>query len=119
MAVVIDKRTPMTDFGSVTVLVRPRCGSESIHHQAATLYDRPEDAEMVVRSTVENGSAKIDVVASESSGNPSSRRDGLSIKFWCEGCKGIDEDVLELTVSQHKGSTELGWRYSPKAPREG
>ena len=61
---------------------------------------------MVVRSTVRDGSAKIDVVQSDSSGNPSSRRDGIYISFWCEGCKGIDEDVLELTVSQHKG---LSW----------
>jgi hypothetical protein len=65
---------------------------------------------------VEGGSAKIDAVPSDGSGNPSGRRDGLSIKFWCEGCKGVDEDILELTISQHKGSTLLGWRYSAKAP---
>jgi hypothetical protein len=65
---------------------------------------------------VEGVSAKIDAVASDGSGNPSSRRNGLSIKFWCEGCKGVDEDILELTISPHKGSTLLGWRYSAKAP---
>lgn len=117
MAFVVDNRIQVADHGS-SIQLCPRCGSESIHHQAATLYDRREDGEMVVRSTVRDGSAKIDVVQSDSSGNPSSRRDGISISFWCEGCKGIDEDVLELTVSQHKGATELGWRYSPKAPRK-
>ena len=30
--------------------------------------------------------------------------------------ENVDEDILELTVSQHKGSTLLGWRYSAKAP---
>jgi hypothetical protein len=49
MAIVVDKRIPMTNF---SLLVCPRCGSESVHHQAATLYNRSEDAEMVVRSTV-------------------------------------------------------------------
>ncbi len=33
----------------------------------------------------------------------------------CEACKGIDDNVLELTISQHKGTTEIGWRYSPKS----
>jgi len=32
-----------------------------------------------------------------------------------KACKGIDDNVLELTISQHKGTTEIGWRYSPKS----
>jgi hypothetical protein len=54
-------------------------------------------------------------VPSEYSGNPSSRRGGLCISFACEACKGIDDNVLELTISLHKGTTEIGWRYSPKS----
>ena len=112
---IVEERIPTTDRGE-TVLVCPRCCGESLHHQAVTSYDRGEDAELVIRSVLEDGSAKIEAVSSDRNGNPSSRRDGLSIKFWCEGCKGVDEDTLELTVAQHKGSTLLGWRYSAKAP---
>jgi len=115
VALIVEKRIPTTDRGE-TILLCPRCGGESLHHQGVTSYDRSEDAELVIRSVVEGGSTKIDAVPSDGSGNPSSRRDGLSIKFWCEGCKGVDEDILELTISQHKGSTVLGWRYSAKAP---
>lgn len=58
---------------------------------------------------------RLDLVPSENSGNPSSRRSGLCISFAREVCKGIDDNVLELTISQHKGTTEIGWRYSPKS----
>jgi hypothetical protein len=37
--------------------------------------------------------------------NPSSRRGGIAIRFWCEGCPFISE----LTLAQHKGSTEVEW----------
>lgn len=47
--------------------------------------------------------------------NPSSRRDGLVISFTCEQCSRDDPgDVIELTIAQHKGSTEIGWRFSPR-----
>jgi hypothetical protein len=58
------------------------------------------------------------MATSEGSGNPSSRRQGLAIRFFCEGCGGADsDDIIELTVAQHKGSTELAWRYSPAKPK--
>ena len=34
-------------------------------------------------------------------GNPSARRDGLAIRFWCESCDARPV----LTIAQHKGST--------------
>src|SRR5713101_8401650 len=73
----------------------------------------PEDSETAKRSFIDGTSAKVDRVPSENSGNPSSRRGGL--KLACEACKGIDDNVLELTISQHKRTTEIGWRYSPKS----
>jgi hypothetical protein len=39
-------------------------------------------------------------------GNPSSRRGGVAIRFWCEGC----DSAPELTLEQHKGETHLHWR---------
>jgi hypothetical protein len=48
-------------------------------------------------------------------GNPSQRRDGIAISFWCEQCgagaKG--HPGLTLTVAQEKGSTEIVWRIEP------
>jgi hypothetical protein len=38
--------------------------------------------------------------------NPSMRRTGLAIAFWCEECHGVSE----LTIEQHKGNTYLKWR---------
>jgi hypothetical protein len=77
--------------------------------------DRPEDGETAKRSFIDGTSANVDLVLSENSGNPSSRRGGRCISFTCEACHGIDDNVLELTISQHKGTTEIGWRYSPKS----
>jgi hypothetical protein len=79
------------------------------------MFDRPEDGETTKRSFIDDSSAKVDLVPSANRGNPSSRRGGLCISFTCEACKGIDDNVLELTISQHKGTTEIGWRYSPKS----
>ena len=115
MALVSDKRLSTTDYGSVTVLLCPRCGGEYLHHVSATMFDRPEDGETAKRSFIDGTSAKVDLVPPGSSGKPSSRRGGLCISFTREACKGIDDNVLELTISQHKGTTEIGWRYSPKS----
>jgi len=51
--------------------------------------------------------------------NPSARRDGLIIYFFCEWCSGYGEPeqgdeekpfvTLELHISQHKGVTLMGW----------
>jgi hypothetical protein len=39
----------------------------------------------------------------------------IRIRFWCEGCCPENSaDVIELKIAQHKGSTEIGWRYTPK-----
>ena len=37
--------------------------------------------------------------------NPSPRRQGMLIEFYCEGCEG----ALRLAVFQHKGSTYMEW----------
>jgi hypothetical protein len=40
----------------------------------------------------------------------------MAIQFECEQCGGgADDDWIELTIAQHKGSTEIGWRFTPKA----
>lgn len=88
-------------------LLCPRCGSANLHHTGVTVYDRGEDRATVVETTVSGGKIKLDPVA-HGAMNPSGRRDGLAIRFDCEGC---GEEPIELTIAQHKGSTEIGWRY--------
>ena len=88
----------------------PRCGAELLHHVSTTVYDRKEDAPTVVETTVSKGHVEVDP-KSDGIGNPSSRRDGVVIAFTCEGC---GDEPIELGIAQHKGSTEIGWRYFQK-----
>jgi hypothetical protein len=90
-----------------TVLHCPNCGFNYLHHEAVTVYDRGEDAEQTGRTEISGVNRVVmSIVSSDKSGNPSSRRDGLAIRFWCEGCPAKPE----LTVVQHKGETYLAWR---------
>lgn len=101
------------------MLCCPRCGNEFLHHRNIKVFDRREDEKMLMRTTVAHRRATSEVVPSQDSGNPSSRRSGLAIQFWCEGCdtdvnaagQVIDkEPSIELTIEQHKGVSYLRWR---------
>lgn len=59
---------------------------------------------------------RITRMPSEQSRNPSARRDGVAIRFWCETCGA---DNIELVVEQHKGNSFLRWRTGPAAPANG
>jgi len=84
--------------GDNEVLKCPSCGTDEgyLHHHGVTVYDRHEDGPVTV-TTVNGGAAGE---------NPSSRRDGIAIRFTCELCPA----ELELTIAQHKGRTYLVWR---------
>jgi hypothetical protein len=94
---------------SAQVLVCPECGFQGgLHHAGVTIYDRDEDAEFT-RVTICVDAVSVEMVASARCSNPSSRRHGLAIGFWCECCSLH----AELTIAQHKGITELCWRQLP------
>lgn len=106
------------DLGGAVELECPRCGASLLHHGAVTVFDRGEDADRETMTTISGGTVSMATVESGGSGNPSGRRDGLAIRFWCEGCGGdTPDDVIELTIAQHKGATEIGWRYTPAKQR--
>jgi hypothetical protein len=87
-------------------LVCPCCGGGFLHHDAVVDFYREEgkeDAPISVRTTVREGRARTDRVSSGL--NPSLRRDGLLISFWCEGCGGKPQ----LVLVQHKGASEISW----------
>jgi hypothetical protein len=110
-----DKKIGLRDGGSVTELLCPRCGSERLHHEVVTVFDREENAGTCIRTHVRRGAVSMESVPSAGSGNPSKRRSGVAIWFSCEGCGSQDNfDALELTIAQQKGSTAIGWRYDPQ-----
>lgn len=91
-------------------LACPRCGGGYLHHDKVVVYDRcnGEDGKTTAVSTVWNGLTATHLLPSSESGNPSGRRDGIAIALSCENC-GPD---IELTIVQHKGCTELAWRFA-------
>jgi hypothetical protein len=110
MTTVIPKHIKFSDAidtgDDTDVLACPNCDSFYLHHDAVTVYDRDEDASDVTQVRVENGVATTMTIPNDVSRNPSSRRHGMAIEFWCEGCGG----EFELTIAQDRGVTEIGWR---------
>ncbi|WP_289145070.1 hypothetical protein [uncultured Sphingobium sp.] len=94
------------DAGSMADLLCPRCGADNLHHGETVFFDRKEDAEEVTRITVDGADVKVQHGVSNE-GNPSLRREGMTIRFSCEQCIG----PIWLTFAQHKGSTEIGWHF--------
>ena len=91
----------------VSLVSCPRCKSEYLHQLAVTVFDRGEDQATCVKTTIAGGKVSVDPAGSNE-GNPSRRRDGLTIQFECEEC---GKEPIFLTIAQHKGCTEIGWRY--------
>jgi len=74
------------------------CGSEYMHHDDIEIFCRVEDAAKGNYFKI-NGRDGSLALNSDLKENPSSRRGGLRIKFWCEGC----EKFSFLEIAQHKG----------------
>lgn len=83
-------------FGSL--LECPACGDNYLTHKKVEIFERKEDAVEGVHVSIESGKVVTDM---DLSGNPSSRRHGLSIHFRCENCSANPI----LTIAQHKGNT--------------
>lgn len=100
------------NYGWGWELLCPCCGQENLHHEKIEVFERCEDAESGLRVTV-TGNIEID---RNLTGNPSCRRHGLKIFFWCENCKAKSV----LSVSQHKGKTCVDFDYAePKGESDG
>ncbi len=84
--------------GHGSILRCCRCGERHLHHDEVDIFARSEDAVSGLHVNVQNTQVAIDTSLN---GNPSSRRHGLSILFWCEICHARQV----LTVAQHKGQT--------------
>ena len=117
-------------------LVCPHCGSNYLHHYGFTDYERNEDEK--TSSVVDCGAAlfnedgtkytvfgrddgspglggNLQVFSDlDSFRNPSSRRNGIVIKFWCELCPHISL----LCIAQHKGCSQMYWRAIKMKPQK-
>jgi hypothetical protein len=95
-----DMRPTFVDDGNddSTELKCPSCGESNLHHERVEVFYRIEDAPTGSRAVVDAGKVSMDT---DITGNPSERRDGLSIHFRCEHCPA--KPIFH--VLQHKGST--------------
>jgi hypothetical protein len=118
-----------TDWGGIEC---PHCGGSYLHHYGFTSYDRGEDG--LITDVIDAGSVIFDqngkmvlcndyqdvagsglTIKKELSShslNPSCRRDGIVIKFWCENCA----KVSILCIAQHKGQSLIKWTKISASP---
>lgn len=90
----------------------PNCGSPTLHQETVEVFFRQEDADDGIAVAVQGKAVwshdpdLIPVAVSTSqAGNPSPRRDGVAIRFWCEACPATPV----LNIIQHKGDTMVEW----------
>ncbi len=74
------------------------CGYEYIHQYFIEIFDRDEDEKECLHVTVNEKRLLTD---RSNKSNPSPRRQGIRIKFYCESCPY--DTVME--IYQHKGET--------------
>lgn len=84
-------------------LVCPNCDDIYLHHGAVEVFNRRHEDGPTTAIHVDGHAPTPGTPAN----NPSSRRDGVTISFWCETC-GPDT-FITLTLAQHKGTTYLAW----------
>ena len=95
----------------------PYCDEDTGLHQAAVdVFFQPEDTP--VDGIHINHSNEVSL---SDKTNPSWRRSGLTLTFWCENCcpeevPKQDRHILYLNIYQHKGVTCMEWFVSNKVP---
>jgi len=102
-------------------LLCPKCGEDFLHQIKTEIFERVEDGKWGTHIIAESydradcpsppeifyphrklGKIEID---NNLDGNPSPRRQGLKIYFYCELC----DEIFILNIYQHKGVTMVEW----------
>ena len=96
----LEVKLPVGDDSIPTIC--PVCEGEYLHQYKADVCFRTEDAYKGVCAVVTQDGV-LQGTSQES--NPSARRDGMTISFWCETCS----EKSHLIISQHKGGTYIFW----------
>jgi hypothetical protein len=94
------------------VLKCPLCGMEFLHQTAVEVFQRGEDEVLGTHVVVSQHEAVV--IDRKMVNNPSSRRQGLRIRFECESCHMADPtdhdlNAIFLCIVQHKGWTQVFW----------
>ncbi len=88
------------------ILTYPNCGGDCVHHKHVEVYNRSsEDSETGLSVFVEGETLVAD---KRMHTNPSDRRDGVRIGFYCETCPA----ELSLKIVQDRGTTFMSWDVS-------
>ena len=97
-------------------LICPICDGEYLHQQAVGVYHNPFDSRREDSQgflVTPDGECMVHTRLHAGVLNPSDRRDGMRISFWCESsCK-----VPDLLMLQHKGTTYMRWEDEPSGSR--
>ena len=87
-------------------LACPSCSQSNLHHSRLDWFERDEDALEGFHAIIQETSVKV---VTDLSDNPSNRRGGLVVTFWCEHC----DSKPRLRLAQHKGSTFISMDWEP------
>lgn len=82
------------------LLCCPKCESYYTHHEKIEVFNRSEDEKQGLHVVVENDKV---LQGNDITDNPSTRRQGILVHFYCEMCKKLSS----LSIIQHKGQTLL------------
>ena len=103
-------------------LLCPQCGGNNLHQGAVHVWQRSsEESKTGAYSCADHARSNVQYDA-DMGGNPSLRRDGMTIEFECENCNGAPpphenpafaERKSYLHIVQHKGTTYLSWNKPP------
>jgi hypothetical protein len=97
------------DYG----LLYPSCGGNYLHHDGVVVFNRVEDGEVTTVTTVDGGETTVCQVPSERTSNPSSRRHGIAIRFWCELCAARQSWPSRSTKVARRANGEI-YRNLPR-----
>lgn len=90
----------------------PRCGNSYLHQKDVQVFHRLEDDPVVRVITVKDGEVESIPFPNNDTFNPSTRRHGMIVFFYCENCGPENGSAdLYMTIAQHKGETLMEWRF--------
>lgn len=104
----------------------PTCNEEYLHQHSVTEYVRRGEDGPTMAMELCGLATKIPNEDADDR-NPSSRRDGIRISFYCEHCsepypddiKAFVKPDIELVLAQHKGFTEIWMEHTSEEEDDG
>jgi hypothetical protein len=88
----------------IDIVFCPFCTGGYLCHKRVEVFERScEDSSFGITMTLNEGNVTVGTDAE--TGNPSSRRSGIRIRFWCEECHSSPA----LVLYQQKGNTITEW----------